>query len=1167
MSQQFVEQLEQVCRRRIRRRRLAATCWAVAVIVAVGLMLVGLDRVLAITDLLGRLVLTSAFVGCAAWIASRWYSDVQAASVTPLQVAHEVEQRHPSLRDLVANAWEFANQSDDDPTAGSESLRRAIVLRADTAMQDVDWESMVPREQLRRGAFALAGVSAAACAICWFVPEAMGTGAARLFNPLSPVEWPRQHDLEFVEPPLMLAAGEDLLLSMRDSRGVLPEKVTILYRTRRNGNWHEESQTLSVTGDRVETRRTNVQQPLQFRAIGGDHQTMPWHDLDVLPAPRLEKLVVTLDPPDYTGLASSAWKPGVKVLAGSRLTVNGQVNQPLANVILQGDEILELRAEVKAGGLSFSIDSPNLIVEKSERFKLLLTTAAGLTTAAKEDLSIDVVDDHPPRVRFIKPTDDLTVLPNAEVSLVVEATDELAVREIGIVAKRLDQVEESENQTSLWKAQPLASASQPTREQRVEHRLDLSNWTLPPGSSLELRSWARDAQPRTGQSTHAIRLTVVSEDQLWQRLLTRQAGIVETLAQLMQEQHDLISISGQWMKFPDWSRPRWTRSGHSALFRQRQINATLGTGQASVLQQIDEVLLSIERNKLLRPEATQRLRIARGRVRELVDISLEVVEESLSELTRQTRRTLDPEELTPMIDATSAAQRQIVAGIEAAIEVLTPSNGLGRLERELVDLQREQNLLLQTCQVDIAPRLLSGNTQRDELDEDLTNIERRQRELVRRVGELLLNMTQLSSRLVDSEPMLSARVAETVELARELRVQAAIQSASDSLVDRRIGNAVADQRLALKAFAEMQARLAGRDAQNASERLRELQKTERQLQRLRRQTAELESELKKLSAEQRRRALQRLRRQREQLAEQTENVARKLEKLRLPQAAKSAEQAAEQLQQSTLDRETIAQARKKLEEAQRSLTAERRRHQVALARLQMAQLDAKLKGFVGLQASILEEIRRLEALQTQAGQLTKPQQQSVGQVETRQAALRDDVWAQASTLETLPVFAHMLKASTEIMQRIESRLQSLELGPRTQSDADSVIHQLQRIASALQQEQQEMSNTNQDSGSGSGGENSDSPQAQTLQLALGQLRLLKFLQADLRKKTEAMEQEKAAGEYSKADAEQLAREQSTLTQLAQKLVPEPRDPPIDDLQPNLEDELEQSLDDLLLPNE
>lgn len=1165
MPQQFIDQLERVCRRRNVRRRVTAFCWAAAWVVTIGFVLAGLDHLLGVADPIGRSLLTMVFLSASVWVVRKYLAQANQRIATPLQLAHEIERRHPELRDIVANGWQFATQSDEEPTAGSESLRRAVVLRAAAATDDLDWNRLVPRQPLQRSATALLAVAAVALLVALLAPQSARIGLARLVNPLSDAEWPREHDLQFVDPPHLLAAGEDLLLQLRDSRGNLPPEVTVTFRSFRQGRWQQQEQQLRTTGVVLEIRQANVQQSLEFRASGGDHRSMPWHSLEVVPPPQIEEQSLTVHPPAYSGLESQTWENNLEIIAGSCLSLRARADQQLAGVVLKSDKGRELPAVLESDGRSFRIDRQAWKVSERDRYTLHMTTTTGITTRATDPITLNVVPDLPPAVRIVQPAKDLEVVPAAKVPLVVEAVDELAVHEIKLVYLRSDRSDEGEQSVSLWQASSEQRDTSSPSSKRVEFLFDLQPLALATGTLVELRAQAVDAKSAVGQSQRALRLTVLSEDELWSQILDRQSKLVTLLTDLLDEQKQLASLTSTWADLPAWTPGRWTSASHAALYRQRQLIDSLSAGQGSARQQLSELLAAIERNQLTRPDAAARLQRAASDLQRLTDGPLADVESSLGEFVRQAQRTSESSQLTDQIDRILTQQRLAIEGLQGIVQRLAPGDELGRLQQALTDLEADQRQLAEHGRRDIATRIVGLNQIQPEVQELLDEATREQRELVRRLAEIVFDMQRTVQRIADSEPLLALRVDETIALARELSIQSNMQTAADHLRRQRLGSATRKQDEVIDALAKLRDRLSGRDTASEVAKLEQLRSAERTLARLRRQTAALEQQLRKRSADSR--ELAKLRREREQLAEKADRLVRRLQRLRVAQAAESVRRAAEQLRQATLDRPAAKQARQKLDEAQRTLTAARRRQQVRLARLQMAQLEAKLKMLVTQQQAVRQEFERLADLQRQSSALNDAQLQSVRQLASRQGMLREDVIAEAEQLESLPVFTFMLNQAAATMKRVEQRLERTDLLVRTELLVDQAIDQLQQVASAVQREQQGLADSQQ-SGAGSGEEGQqvgDTPQAETLQLALGQLKLLKSLQATLRERTMAFEQARAANEPTKETADDLARQQRQLTELAGQLVPEPAVPPTEELLPSLELELEKSLDEKLFP--
>ena len=1116
MLQEIYIQLEQVCRRRKRRRVVAATCWALTAILLAAFVLMGLDWSLGITDRLGRGLLTFLFIVLSVIIARRWIQNVLGISASPLQIAHEVERQHPSLRDVVANAAEFIHQTDDDPVAGSESLRRAVVLQAASARDDIDWLQLTPRKPLRQAALVLACVGITLSAIGWIFSQTMTLGLTRLTNPWNQVDWLREHDLQFVEPPTLIAAGEDLLLKLKDTQASLPKSITMHYRTRRQGRrqerWQEESQRIVTGTQPLEIRRPNVQEPLEYRATGGDHQTMPWQALEVVAAPRVEHLQVTVHPPAYTRLPEQPWSRNEVVYAGSKLELQGSTDQTVTQVVLKSERGNPIAAQVSPDGHSFRVEHSAWKVEHNDTFTLQLTTAAGLTTHA-DKLPIEVVVDQPPQVRFVEPTTDLMVVPTAAVPLVIEASDELAIMKIEMVTRRSEQADDVEQRLLLW----TPSDENYVRQHRLEFLWELSPLFMKPGSFLEVDAQAIDEQPRTGQSLRTIRIQIVSEDKLWHQILERQARLVERLLYLLREQRELRDVTLGWTETPEWSTARWSSASHSALFRQRQIVEELIGSQISIVEQLESLTQVIDRNHLLRPGAVVRLQTAQELLQNLANDQLAATEQVLLEITRQSQGSLEQKGLQASIATLSEKQGQVLAGLRYAIDVLMPGNVLGRIERDFVALERDQHTLAEHCRREITPLVLESEDDSPEFVTALSIAARRQRELVRRFVELMLQMTQVSLRLTENEPMMAALLTETVAFAEELGTQVTLQSAADQLSKRRLGQAVNLHQQILEELAKLRSRLAGHDAKLAAQRMKQLRATEHQLQRLRRQVAKHERELRKLSHK-----------QREKIAKKIDQITKQLEQLQVPQAAKATRSAASRLRSSSPSSEAIQQAQQQLGNAHRQLTAARRRQQVALARLEMAQLHAKLDSLIKRQQTIHQEILKQK--------LNKDRTEKPSSLSGRQKELWEEVQAEANQLTMLPVFTHFLRMAAETMQSVENRLQQKEFDHPTPTLAKQALGQLTRLAKVLQQEQKNLTNNESRRSRAGEGKGGDKPQEQTLQLALGQLKLLKSLQADLLKKTQTLEEQQATARTPTHLPADLARQQKQLTQLASQLI-------------------------------
>ena len=190
---------------RARLRRLIAlygASWTVGIGLT-ALVLLGLtDYLIRFEDRGLRIIaslLVLAAVGGAAYrflylgLSSRWRD---------VDIALRVQRRFPALGDELASAVEFLYQSEEDPTAGSVALRRAVISEATAVTERLDFEDSIEGRPARRAATVAGIVGATALVVVLFNPAASGIALARLLNPFGGTDWPRpQQDRVVVADP------------------------------------------------------------------------------------------------------------------------------------------------------------------------------------------------------------------------------------------------------------------------------------------------------------------------------------------------------------------------------------------------------------------------------------------------------------------------------------------------------------------------------------------------------------------------------------------------------------------------------------------------------------------------------------------------------------------------------------------------------------------------------------------------------------------------------------------------------------------------------------------------------------------------------------------------------------------------------------------------------
>ena len=260
------------------------------------------------------------------------------------------KRRFPRLNDGLLSAVEFLGQSEDDPTAGSAALRRAVIAQAAAETQDLDFSDVLDRRPATRAAGAAGrGVLAGEPSSCWLAPADAQVAVARLINPLG------QHRLAADDPSEDSPAGgadrPRTDLSDRSGRRLRRPAAAggphPLSRRSPDGGVIEETEPMRFVDGAMVARRENVQRPFSYRVEGGDDRSMPWSEVEVVEPPAVESLSIRLIPPAYTGWPAAQSATAHPRLGGhARCDITGQATKPLAaaDLCLEGGRKIPARA-------------------------------------------------------------------------------------------------------------------------------------------------------------------------------------------------------------------------------------------------------------------------------------------------------------------------------------------------------------------------------------------------------------------------------------------------------------------------------------------------------------------------------------------------------------------------------------------------------------------------------------------------------------------------------------------------------------------------------------------------------------------------------------------------------------------------------------------------------
>ena len=453
-----LEQKIVALRRRVRRMATLyglsiATAALLATTAALGLT----DYLLRFQDRGLRILALLLVLGTLGWTFYRHVFAVWLARLRDVDLALLVERRFPSLGDRLLSAVEFLHVAHDDPAAGSTALRQAMVAATTAETERLDFSAVLDRRPTAWAVAALAAVCLLAGACVVLDPSASRIAVARLINPFGTAAWPQMNHLAIRRPVERVARGRVFQIEVIDAQGArLPSEVRIHYRfDAPDAEAVEEIERLRYVEGAMTARRENVLRPFSYRVEGGDDQSMPWRDVEVVEPPTIEAASARLIPPAYTGWPPMRARRNIRALEGTRVEMAAAATKPLKSAVLCLEDGARIPAQLVGDGKQLSVA---FTVEKSGSYWFELADREGLSGGSDDRWEIRATHDTPPTVSIEQPTANLFVTPRAVVPIRVAAKDDLAVRSMALMFRRSDS--EPEIARPLWAS---AAAAHPDR--------------------------------------------------------------------------------------------------------------------------------------------------------------------------------------------------------------------------------------------------------------------------------------------------------------------------------------------------------------------------------------------------------------------------------------------------------------------------------------------------------------------------------------------------------------------------------------------------------------------------------------------------------------------------------------------------------------------------------
>ncbi|MXX85823.1 MAG: hypothetical protein F4Y71_05140 [Acidobacteria bacterium] len=374
--------------------------------------------------------------GAAAW---RFVIRPLRSRVTDEQVALYVEEHDPTLREAVSSGVELGHRSPPDGAGGgiSPDLTRLVVEEAIRRLETLNEGRLIETSALRRAGGALATVGGVAIVASLLAPPALLRGAALLLSPWGDISDANPYRV-LVEPgDAAVARDSDRWIAAR-LEGFTAERVDLLTRAEGSTLW-ETAPMLPDPEDGVFRHLLLGIPEATDYYVDADGVLSPTFRIEVEDVPYVGRIGLVYRYPEHTGLSPREVEDGgdIAAVAGAVVELTVIPTVPAAAGVLRMEPgAIEIPLEVPEApedsrtGAGAEVLTATLRLAESGSYRVALAGPDGNLRTASRDYLVEVLEDLPPIVRFLRPGRDTQANPVEEVFTEVLAEDDYALRRV-----------------------------------------------------------------------------------------------------------------------------------------------------------------------------------------------------------------------------------------------------------------------------------------------------------------------------------------------------------------------------------------------------------------------------------------------------------------------------------------------------------------------------------------------------------------------------------------------------------------------------------------------------------------------------------------------------------------------------------------------------------------
>jgi hypothetical protein len=405
---------------------LAISHWSIPLF----LLGVAIDR-LTYLPTAGRTVILAILVGVSLYKA--WQKGWQfLRPFNATRAAFEIEKQHGGLESLLVTAIEFRGSK--VAHGSSTSLIDATCNKAEGTAGDLKPSKIVTFKSLKTPIYMASALAGLVLIFSAINGPFLAAGLARIFTPWTQVAYPTKTKLDLRTKGLVVKEGDSAKIVIGLS-GVVPDTAKFYLRTD-DGDPREIE--LEVTDGSCEFKLASASRNFSYRIKAGDTRS-DWHQVQVIPAPRIENVQVGLQFPSYLERETETVEAlTLTVPQETKLHWKITLDRPILEAVLNRDGKEPLPLQLTNGGRQVVIEEE---VKASRGYSFSWVEKEHGFDFTSPRYYLQVATDQAPRVELTSPETNLVAMIGRPLSLAARVQDDHGIGSTA-VAYRVNQLDE-----------------------------------------------------------------------------------------------------------------------------------------------------------------------------------------------------------------------------------------------------------------------------------------------------------------------------------------------------------------------------------------------------------------------------------------------------------------------------------------------------------------------------------------------------------------------------------------------------------------------------------------------------------------------------------------------------------------------------------------------------